>query len=204
MAISWRILSIGNLSMNKFWGETERRREPHSTTVLIEAGEMRIIVDPSWSAEQMLEILDRRRGILASDIDIVFLTHLHGDHRVGLEAFPEAKIVTGQAELDWWRETNPDDGQLDGIAYAEGALPSGLELLSTPGHTFGHTSLAFLSDGKRVVIAGDAVMTREFFEAREPFHNAADPHGAIESIHLIRRKADIVVPGHDNYFLVVK
>lgn len=33
-AVEWMILTIGHLSMNKFWGETERQRGPLCTCTL--------------------------------------------------------------------------------------------------------------------------------------------------------------------------
>lgn len=201
---AWRVLCIGNLSMNKFWGEADRRRGPHSTSVLIEAGGVRIVVDPSWPPEQMAEILDRRRGIGPDDIDFVFLTHRHGDHWAGLEVFESARRLMAERELELWREEEAGrESAISGSFHpAEKLLPRGIELIPSPGHTPGHASLRLEAGGLRVVIAGDAVMTREFFEADEPFHNAVNMEQAVESIRLVRREADIIVPGHDNCFLV--
>jgi glyoxylase-like metal-dependent hydrolase (beta-lactamase superfamily II) len=53
-----------------------------------------------------------------------------------------------------------------------------------------------------VVIAGDAVMTRDFFAHRQGYLNSVDFPQASRTIEEIARIADIVVPGHDNYFLV--
>ncbi len=80
-------------------------------------------------------------------------------------------------------------------------LAPGIALLSTPGHTSAHTSLVFTSGGFRVVVAGDAVMTHDFFLARDVYFNTVDRAAAVQSIATIADQADIVVPGHDNYFL---
>ena len=52
-----------------------------------------------------------------------------------------------------------------------------------------------------MVVAGDAVMTHDFFLARDVYFNTFDRAAAVQSIATIADQADIVVPGHDNYFL---
>lgn len=82
-----------------------------------------------------------------------------------------------------------------------GELVPGISLLPTPGHTATHTSLSFISGGYRVIIAGDAVMTEDFFLAQDVYFNTVDRDAAVHSIATIAERADIVVPGHDNYFV---
>ncbi len=77
----------------------------------------------------------------------------------------------------------------------------GIEVIETPGHRLGHASLLLESEGLRVVVAGDAVMTRDFFRNRDYYFNTVDQSAAVTSIETISRAADVVVPGHDNYFL---
>ena len=52
-----------------------------------------------------------------------------------------------------------------------------------------------------VAVAGDSVMTRDFFKDRRGYYNSADFAASAHSIDLLMEKADIVVPGHGNYFL---
>ena len=73
--------------------------------------------------------------------------------------------------------------------------------MATPGHTPGHASLLLESEGRRIVVAGDAAMTADFFRHRDYYFNTADPAAAVRSIDAIAGVADIVVPGHDNHFL---
>jgi glyoxylase-like metal-dependent hydrolase (beta-lactamase superfamily II) len=44
-------------------------------------------------------------------------------------------------------------------------------------------------------------MTEEFFNAEEGFHNSVDFKQASETIRNIKEFADLVIPGHGNYFL---
>jgi glyoxylase-like metal-dependent hydrolase (beta-lactamase superfamily II) len=82
---------------------------------------------------------------------------------------------------------------------APGPLPE-TELIFTPGHTPGLTSLAFRWRGQRVAVAADAAMTEDFFWAREGYHNSSDFGQAKASIEALAREADVVIPGHGNAF----
>ena len=137
-------------------------------------------------------------------MDTAFLTHFHGDHRFGIDAFPEAEWLMVGEEISAWRDELPQDDDLrvlERLRSARGELAPDIALLATPGHTLNHHSLVFDSEGLRVVVAGDAVMTRDFFRAREYYFNTVDPEAAARSIEEIAATADVVVPGHDNYFL---
>jgi glyoxylase-like metal-dependent hydrolase (beta-lactamase superfamily II) len=198
--IRWDLITVGHLSRNKYWGESDDRayRETLCTTTLIRTGERAIIVDPGLPAEEMAAALEERTGIAAAEVDTVFLTHHHGDHRVGLDAFPDARWFMAEPELRAW---SPNDAIADRIEPAPDELAPGVRLLPTPGHTVGHTSVYFEYDRWRVVVGGDAVMTADFFRHTDYFFNSIDPAQARRSIGRISRTADIVVPGHDNYLL---
>jgi glyoxylase-like metal-dependent hydrolase (beta-lactamase superfamily II) len=211
MELSWVILTIGHLSMNKFWGETERKRGPLCTSTLLRTPEGLMIVDPSVHPPQMPDLLNDAAGVTTDEIQHVFLTHFHGDHRFGLEAFPDATWWMAESEIAFWLDRAGEEernllaqiqplavGQEPG-ARVEGPLP-GFETLFTPGHTPGLTSLLFQWRGQRVAIAADSAMTEEFFWAREGFHNSFDFDQAKASIEVLEREADVVIPGHGNAF----
>ena len=61
-------------------------------------------------------------------------------------------------------------------------------------------SLRFDSDGLSVVVAGDAVASRDFWRERRGYFNCADFDLSARSMDKIAGLADLVVPGHDNYF----
>ncbi len=205
--VRWHILTIGHLSRNKFWGESDDRayRTPLCTSTLILLDDRTIVVDPSCAPDEMVDVLHRRSGLQPAAVDTVFLTHFHGDHRVGITAFPQARWCMAAPEIEaWTAQVAPDSPELRLLSRLEpvtGELAPGIALLSTPGHTSTHTSLVFTSGGLRVVVAGDAVMTRDFFLARDVYFNTVDRAAAVRSIATIADRADIVVPGHDNYFL---
>ncbi len=205
--IRWHILTIGHLSRNKFWGESDDRayRAPLCTSTLIQVDDRTIVVDPGCAPDEMARVLHQRAGLQPEAVDTVFLTHFHGDHHVGITAFPHARWGMAGPELQAWTAHvvpgSPDQHLLDQLEPVVDELAPGIRLLPTPGHTSAHTSLIFTSASLRVVIAGDAVMTHDFFLAQDVYFNTVDWGAAVKSIAAIGELADIVVPGHDNYFL---
>jgi len=66
MVKRWDIVTVGNLSRNRYWGEGEDRaiRAPLCTSTLIQGDEFRLLVDPPVAnLEQMAAELDRRTGL---------------------------------------------------------------------------------------------------------------------------------------------
>jgi glyoxylase-like metal-dependent hydrolase (beta-lactamase superfamily II) len=197
------VVNVGTLSMNKFWGEEERQRSATATCVLLETGGRRLLVDPSPSPELLEPILFARTGLRPRDIDLVFVTHFHGDHRFGLELFARASWLMATPGLAEWREHSPQDAEmLARFLPAEGRLPKAISLLASPGHTYGHHALV-VDDTRwgRLIVAGDAVMTQDFYDAEEGYHNCVDFEQATETIRAIKRRADLVIPGHGNLIL---
>lgn len=202
MAIRWDVITIGNLSRNRYWGEGDEvaRRAPLCTTTLVRGNGFVLIVDPSIAdLKGMAAELDRRAGITPQAIDAVFITHEHGDHHAGLAAFESARWLAAPQVAQAIGLSRKYQKAVEAIA----ALPfAGIELVHTPGHTVGHHSLLFTdSGGMRVLIAGDAVMTRDFWEDKRGFFNSASMGIASETMKRIATMADVIVPGHDNYFL---
>ncbi|MDQ3656762.1 MAG: MBL fold metallo-hydrolase [Chloroflexota bacterium] len=203
----WDVLTIGHLSRNRYWGEADDRayREPLCTCTLVRTDDFSVVIDPGLPLEEMVRVLDRRAGLAPDSVDIVFLTHFHGDHRAGLAAFPNADWYIAPSEIEHGKRQlaaeSPDREVLDRLRPAGPELIPGITVVETPGHSAGHASLLFESEGKRIAVAGDAAMTRDFFRHRDYYFNTVDPDAAVTSIETIARAADIVVPGHDNYFL---
>jgi glyoxylase-like metal-dependent hydrolase (beta-lactamase superfamily II) len=188
-------------------GEADGRayRNPLCTSVLIRTRN-RAIVDPSLQPAGMPSLLDRRPEVSIPEVDTVFLTHFHGDHRFGKDAFPEAEWLIAGEEVSAWRDEPPENDDdrrnLDRLRKAPGETAPDIALLATLGHTLNHHSLVFDAEGLRVVVAGDAAMTRDFIRARDYYFNTADTEAAVRSIEEIATTADVAVPGHDNYFLI--
>jgi glyoxylase-like metal-dependent hydrolase (beta-lactamase superfamily II) len=196
------IVNIGTLPMNKFWGETERVRPATATCTFLQVGDHRVLVDPSPYPAELEGMLFARTGLRPGQIDQVFLTHFHGDHRFGLELFSGQSWVMASAGLTEWRDRSPEDiAEISRFLPAEEHLLEGLSLLPSPGHTPGHCSLLAETQWGSLVITGDAVMTQEYFEAEEGYGNSTDFAQAAETIRSIKQSAQLVIPGHGNLIL---
>src|SRR5215207_10519992 len=94
------VISIGTLSRNRLWGETEPVRTPHATTTLIRAGKRNILVDPGLPPQALGARLFERTGLRPEQIDTVFLTNFRPAHRGALALFTEAKVFLHPNEID--------------------------------------------------------------------------------------------------------
>ena len=58
--VRWNILTIGHLSRNRFWGESDAQayRAPLCTCTLVREDGRTIVVDPSLPAGEMARVLD--------------------------------------------------------------------------------------------------------------------------------------------------
>ena len=200
--VQFTIVNIGTLSANKFWGETERVHPVSATCTLLEAEGRRLLVDPSPHPEALAQQLFDHAGLRPEAVDAVFCTHWHGDHRFGLELFPDRPWLMAAAGLEEWRAQSPQDaGWIDLFTPAEGRLLPGVELLASPGHTLGHHALIADTRWGPLVVSGDAVMTAEYFAAGEGYRNSVDFELAAETVRLIKARARLVTPGHGNVIL---
>ena len=134
-----------------------------------------LIVDTGLQAPDgtLLEEM-RAKGVDRDAVDIVVLTHLHGDHvgwnlTDGRPTFPRARYLVSRADWEYWtgpevREGAPHIGEqvlplqdLDILDLIEGEheITDELTAVPTPGHTPGHISVAVASRGERGFILGD-------------------------------------------------
>jgi glyoxylase-like metal-dependent hydrolase (beta-lactamase superfamily II) len=129
----WDVVTIGNLSRNRYWGESDFRgvRPAICTCTLIAGDSFRLLVDPSLAdATDMARELNRRAGIKPRDINVIFVTHEHGDHFAGIAHFG-ASVAT----RDFFREQRGYFNAVDFELYA-GTMDKLAALADTivPGH----------------------------------------------------------------------
>ncbi len=116
-----------------------------------EATGMTAFVDPA-DADACIAAIDAAGGRL----DMVLLTHHHGDHVAGTDAV-RARYgcpVVGAA-ADAHRLPRLDRAVAEGDTLALG--DSDLEVIDTPGHTVGH--IALFGGGNHVLICGDTLFS---------------------------------------------
>ena len=196
------ILTLGCFSRNRYWGEEDAKsyRRALCTSTLIETPQgARILVDPAVSGAALAQVLDERCGLRPEAVDYVYVTHRHGDHYVGMADLPRAVWLAAPGDAGEICRALPQHAKRIFAAGAEIVL--GVQVLPLPGHTPGLAGLLFASEDGMVAVAGDSVMTRDFFKDRRGYYNSADFAASARSIDLLMEKADIVVPGHGNYFL---
>lgn len=132
---------------------------------------MRPLFDPpTMSENQRIPNYLERLGLTPSDIDIVFLGHLHFDHAGGLCDLPGCEVHVHQEELRAAATGTdggvfPDEvsGQASWKSQSEAYDPApGVHAFGTPGHTAGHMSMLIeLPKGPPVILCGDAADLQE-------------------------------------------
>ena len=213
--IEWKQLTIGHLSRNKYWDESDSQayHPVLATTTVIRDGDIVILADPSQPFEEMKAKLKQYCGLEPGDVDIVFATHYHGDHRVDMGMYENAVCYMSQAsirDMESAREKAAGDdslaslveGEIDRFRPAPGQLTEGVRLYPLPGHTPGLTGLIFKSRGRSVLVAGDTIMGPEYFENLDGYWFNEDLDETRRSIRKAARDADIIIPGHGDVFVV--
>jgi glyoxylase-like metal-dependent hydrolase (beta-lactamase superfamily II) len=212
------IISIGTLSCNRLWGETQAVRTAHATTALIRAGGQTILIDPGLPPAALGARLYERSGLLPVQIDTIFLTNFRPSHRAGLALFEKAKLLMNEVEqttarqqirqlLDQAPHDDLDRGALknelkliDRFAAAPDKLADNVDLFPLAGYTPGTCGLLVSLPTLTLLIAGDAAATQDHFLAGQALPDAQDVRMAHESMQDIYEIADWIVPGHDNLF----
>jgi glyoxylase-like metal-dependent hydrolase (beta-lactamase superfamily II) len=213
------IISIGTLSRNRLWNENQPVRTAHATTSLIRAGKRNILVDPGLPAAALGARLFERTGVQPGKIDTVFLTNFRPAHRAGLAAFSNAKRLIHEVEqqsarqlLERLFQQAPEEDidrkvlqeeleLLETFSPAEDELVEHVDLFPLFGYTPGTCGLLVEQPTVTILVAGDAVPTQDHFLAGQLLPDTYDLELAKESLREVYEIADLIVPGHDNWFL---
>lgn len=137
------------------------------TPTVVNTGAELVLFDTGTGAEAIVGALSAA-GYSPDQVDVVVLTHMHGDHIGGMMAngaptFANARYVTGGIEHNHWmgaanenfdamvRPMNDKMGFLDDA----GTVAPGITAMASFGHTPGHMSYRVESNGQQLVITGD-------------------------------------------------
>lgn len=138
------------------------------TPTVVNTGAELVLFDTGLSGEGTTAAL-AAAGYTADQIDIVVLTHMHGDHTGGMTmedgspTYPNARYVTGRTEYDAWAAQADDRFNTKVAAFAEQMtflepgqdVVSGLTAMNAFGHTPGHMNYMVESDGTQLYLGAD-------------------------------------------------
>jgi glyoxylase-like metal-dependent hydrolase (beta-lactamase superfamily II) len=182
---------------------------------LVDTGERTILVDTGagtlfGGASGRLVANLRAAGYGPDDIDVILLTHIHGDHSGGLTVagkriFPNSLVYVDRRDVDYWlSETERENaapnrrltfeqsrqivgpyeqaGQLRTFDGAAELFP-GVHSVPQYGHTPGHTAYMLKSGGQALLLWGDTVHAAEvqFADPSITIDYDVDPAAAIEA-----------------------
>ena len=186
-------------------------RNPYCPSV-VKAGGKTIVIDTGQGLSAMAatkgELGHHRANLAAAGIDvkavdIVLISHFHGDHIGGLKnpdgtpAYPNAEIKVPAVEQAYWTDEGnmaktPKSNQgnfanvkkifegLKTTPYEAGKeVFPGITAIATPGHTPGHTSFIVASGNKRVLIQGDVALAPEVFVRHPDYQIVFDVLGDV-------------------------
>jgi glyoxylase-like metal-dependent hydrolase (beta-lactamase superfamily II) len=168
--------------------------------IMIDTGNGPAAFDQSKGAVGQTHANLAAAGIDRNAIDMVIISHFHGDHINGLrltdggEAFPNAQILVPSVEWAFWM----DDANLSKAnGFNKGQFPNpkkvfagiekkvvkfewgkevapGITSIATPGHTPGHTSFRLASDNAHLIVQGDVCNNPSVFMHHADWQAAFD------------------------------
>lgn len=145
---------------------------PNATNAfLIKTPDQVILVDAGHGRELFNNL--QSLGVTPEQVDVVLLTHMHGDHiggmmRDGNVAFPNAKVHIATREYGHWNSIEGGAKNMiqayqgnislflpEKAGEAKNQLYPGIYAIAAYGHTPGHTCFLVESDGQQLLIWGD-------------------------------------------------
>ena len=190
-------------------------------TYVVDAGSELILIDTGFTGwERILEVM-REDGLDPARVSHIFVTHYHADHAGGcaqmrratgarlltsVEAAPTIRTADDdQNGLKWaqafgfypadfvWEPCEVDEEFVDGQRYRIGEVE--LEMISTPGHCYGHYVIRLFGRDRTYLFASDLV----FWGGAIILQNVPDANLQLYAASMNRAAAldfDALLPGH--------
>lgn len=186
-------------------------------TILIDAGIGKQDPNvPGMLPQRLAEV-----GVRPNEISDILITHLHADHiggsfdpATGSLLFPNATYHIAEPEIAFWKD--PDLSHANRLPQAlldftvrtaqraleclpirsftfDKELFPGIEPISSPGHTGGHTAYLLKSNGEQFIIGGDALHHAVLHVRHPEWITAGDSHPALvhqTRLQLLNRLVD--------------
>ncbi|WP_295313300.1 MBL fold metallo-hydrolase [Roseobacter sp.] len=138
------------------------------TPTIVNTGNELVLFDTGLSGAGTIAALEAA-GYTADQVDVVVITHMHGDHIGGMTmedgslTYPNARYVTGRVEFDAWAQQDNDNFKAKIEPFAEqfsfledgGSVASGLTAMAAFGHTPGHMNYMVENGGTQLVLGAD-------------------------------------------------
>jgi N-acyl homoserine lactone hydrolase len=156
--------------------------------------------------DQAIEAKLLRLGVHCEDVDIVLVTHLHWDHSGGNHLFPNARVIVQEEELRTacpFFPGVPERHYCLDVQYTlirgDARIAEGLDVILTPGHTFGLQAVLVQGETQKILIASDTFPLFKNLETQPAtisnVYVDLDAYNA--SVKKIAKLQAFVLPSHD-------
>lgn len=191
-------------ALQKAYLPTDKLAIPY-TQIVVNTGHRLVLIDTGTGGNQsatsgMLVENMEIAGIDTQAVDVVIISHFHGDHIMGLQghdgkpAFPNAEVMVPAKEWDFWM----DEGEMsraaesrqgnfkavrkifDPIARnvkrfeADQEVVPGITALAAYGHTPGHTIFRIASGSEHIYVLSDTTNLPALFVRNPGWHAMFD------------------------------
>ena len=174
--------------------------------VLVNTGAELVLFDTGLAGDGITAAL-AAAGITPDQIDVVVLTHMHGDHIGGMmtgeaPTFANARYVTGATEHNNWSMAANEgfDAKVkplnDKFTFLDdgGAVLPGITAMAAPGHTPGH--VVFHSPEAQRAFVGDVLFAGSIGRTDFPQGNHDDLIASITERLWPMGNDTVFIPGH--------
>lgn len=187
------------------------------STLLIRGEKLTIVDTGHVGRRQPLLAALERQGVKPADVDFAVMTHAHWDHAQNYDLFDGATLLIHDWELKYARNPHPNDwatprwtsAMIDFMSSVQTVeegfeIEPGVRIMHIPGHSPGSMGVLVDTEEGTLAIAGDAVHSARVAVSKQAplvFWSEAD---ARRSIERLTGSAEIIYPGHDRPFRMLK